>query len=511
MIISKNDFEEKLKNESFAKSNPELIMGLKQLSKINKEIESLNVSKQCKNNLYSLNKVLSVLKEKKIASIINNIMLVSDNNLQELIRIILNILVKNRCCANIIYDNTSVRANRYNINKEIGGLNIIKLDNKFELGDQLIYLKEYNKKVFNLVISSEDSLVKIDSYFFPYTINNKYTDEEKLNMLKSMCDSFSFQFINNQDNSNNLQLSYEKLNKIANKKILEKIACGNSVLSLSEIKIDNPGSKQIPHDNNYKLSEMIGLGQVKTFVARLIEYMKKNKTNISSRHMAFLGNPGTGKTIVARCLAKELYEKGIIKKNILVETDRSGLVGEYIGKTALKTKEKIEQAMGGILFIDEAYALAHCDSDKDFGHEALAILIKAMEDHRDNLIVIFAGYKDKMQRLFSMNQGLRSRIQYIMEFPDYTVEELKQIMNKMTFDLGYEVLQEAEKEIVEILEKEKNNPNFSNGRYIRNMIEKLLLIQSERADDYTIRIEDVKKYIAEQPIHEERRRMGFCD
>ena len=127
MIISKNDFEEKLKNESFAKSNPELIMGLKQLSKINKEIESLNVSKQCKNNLYSLNKVLSVLKEKKIASIINNIMLVSDNNLQELIRIILNILVKNRCCANIIYDNTSVRANRYNINKEIGGLNIIKL------------------------------------------------------------------------------------------------------------------------------------------------------------------------------------------------------------------------------------------------------------------------------------------------------------------------------------------------------------------------------------------------
>ena len=192
--------------------------------------------------------------------------------------------------------------------------------------------------------------------------------------------------------------------------------------------------------------------------------------------MVFLGNPGTGKTTVARIVAQILYNLNYIKQNKLIEVSSKDLVAEYVGQTAPKTMAVIEKAMGGVLFIDEAYSLASGKGQgNSYNEEAIATLIQAMENSRDNLVVIFAGYTVEMQDFLNANSGIVSRIGYTVEFEDYTEDELVQIFKNMVKKAGFEITDEAIQKAKDIIKKYKNTKNFGNARFARSLYEKSVI------------------------------------
>ncbi|MBP3597676.1 MAG: AAA family ATPase [Clostridia bacterium] len=232
-----------------------------------------------------------------------------------------------------------------------------------------------------------------------------------------------------------------------------------------------------------ELNELVGLKNVKTMLNDLVSLMQfrekaGNEVNIKSTnlHMVFLGNPGTGKTTVARMVAGILYNLKYIKQNKLLEVSAKDLVGEYVGQTGPKTMAVIEKAMGGVLFIDEAYSLASKPGqNSSFNEECVATLIQAMENYRENLVVIFAGYSKEMQDFLNSNSGIVSRIGYTMEFEDYETDELISIFKSMTKKAGFIVEDEAIKKVESIIEEYKNTENFGNARFIRNLYEKTII------------------------------------
>ncbi len=241
-------------------------------------------------------------------------------------------------------------------------------------------------------------------------------------------------------------------------------------------------------DLDEKLDRIIGLDTLKDelrkFRNKVLFDQAREKQGIKtdddqSYHMMFKGNPGTGKTMMARIVAELLYEVGIISKNRVIETDRSGLVGKYIGETETKTKKVVESAFGGVLFIDEAYALNGNDA-WDYGKKAMDTLIKMMEDHRSQLVVIMAGYTKEMEQLYQLNTGLRSRIAYEFEFPDYNLDELIAIAEKMYDDQHY-VLDDDAKEILRIrLDDLRKRPHFGNARVVRQIVDKSIINLANR-------------------------------
>ncbi|MBQ3290765.1 MAG: AAA family ATPase [Mogibacterium sp.] len=252
------------------------------------------------------------------------------------------------------------------------------------------------------------------------------------------------------------------------------------------------GLKTVKHD----VEELVGLAKV-----RKMRQEKGMKTVPVSLHLVFSGNPGTGKTTVARILAKLYKEIGILSTGQLVETDRSGLVAGYVGQTAIKTQGKIEEAMGGVLFIDEAYTLNQ--EGENFGQEAIDTILKAMEDHRDEFVVIVAGYTELMKAFVESNPGLRSRFNKFFEFPDYTVDELQAIFDLQCKKYQYKLTEEAEKAVrEEIIRLEAfKGENFANAREVRNLFEKIITNQAARVSNLenvdeetltTITIEDLK-------------------
>ncbi|AYO30556.1 MAG: stage sporulation protein [Thermoanaerobacteraceae bacterium] len=239
-----------------------------------------------------------------------------------------------------------------------------------------------------------------------------------------------------------------------------------------------------------ELDDLIGLDKVKQLVKEIQAFVaiqkKRQEENLLTEpqvlHMIFKGNPGTGKTTVARLLGKMFKAMKILQKGHTVEVERADLVGEYIGHTAQKTREQIKRALGGILFIDEAYSLAR-GGEKDFGKEAIDTLVKAMEDHKDSLIVILAGYKDEMEWFLQTNPGLRSRFPIRMEFNDYTIDELMQIARMMVEKRQYKFSSEAMSKFEKILINSKNGiyyDKMGNARMVRNMIEKAIRRQAVR-------------------------------
>lgn len=239
-----------------------------------------------------------------------------------------------------------------------------------------------------------------------------------------------------------------------------------------------------------ELNNLIGLKEVKQEVTSLINLIKvkkmREKYNMAvtdmTYHMVFTGNPGTGKTTVARLIAKIYKELGLLSKGHLVETDRAGLVAGYVGQTALKVKEVVESAIGGILFIDEAYSLSSQLGGNDFGQEAIDTLVKLMEDNRTDLVVIVAGYKDQMQAFLKANPGLISRFNKFICFSDYTCWELMDIMDYMSSKDGIKISKEARDDIlyqIQDLEEDRRKA-FGNARGVRNAFEKILINQANR-------------------------------
>ena len=238
-----------------------------------------------------------------------------------------------------------------------------------------------------------------------------------------------------------------------------------------------------------ELESLVGLTSVKDEVGSLINLIKVRNMRKErglplmdmSFHMVFMGNPGTGKTTVARLISKIYKELGLLSKGTLVETDRSGLVAGYVGQTALKVHEVVRKALGGVLFIDEAYSLAS-DTQNDFGDEAIETLVKLMEDHRDDLVVIVAGYTDDMKRFLKRNQGLVSRFNKYFYFDDYNNDELLEILCSMAKGSGYEISEGALNKAREILSSMDPNERykFGNARGIRNMFERMVTAQANR-------------------------------
>ena len=239
-----------------------------------------------------------------------------------------------------------------------------------------------------------------------------------------------------------------------------------------------------------ELDGLCGLAKVKEDVKGLINLVKVRKLRQEaglpvppmSLHLVFMGNPGTGKTTVARLLSKIYHAVGVLSKGQLVEVDRSGLVAGFVGQTALKTQEAIDKALGGVLFIDEAYALANQDNANDFGREAIEVLLKGMEDHRDDLIVIVAGYTDLMANFIHANPGLESRFNKYFYFEDYDGGQLAEIFRSICRKNGYELDEAADKAVAEAFQVlyERRDENFGNARDVRNVFEAAVACQANR-------------------------------
>ena len=233
---------------------------------------------------------------------------------------------------------------------------------------------------------------------------------------------------------------------------------------------------------------LIGLEPVKTRIretaALLLVEKAREKLGLAHEtptlHMSFSGNPGTGKTTVALRMAELLHKLGYVRKGHLVTVTRDDLVGQYIGHTAPKTKEVLKKAMGGVLFIDEAYYLYRPENERDYGQEAIEILLQVMENNRDDLVVILAGYKNRMNTFFESNPGFRSRIAHHIEFPDYSTSELLDIGSAMLDQLNYCLTKSAKNAFTEYINLRKEQPHFANARSIRNALDRVRLRQANR-------------------------------
>ena len=255
-----------------------------------------------------------------------------------------------------------------------------------------------------------------------------------------------------------------------------------------------------------ELDSLIGLKAIKHDVKELIAFVKIQKLREEnglksapvSLHLVFTGNPGTGKTTVARIIAKLYKQIGVLSKGQLVEVDRSGLVAGYVGQTAIKTRQKIEEAMGGILFIDEAYALAK--EGQDFGQEAIDTILKAMEDNRSDFVVIVAGYTEPMQQFIESNPGLKSRFNKYIEFADYTMEELTGIFQSFCDKYDYVIDEENLERVTNLLriKRAETLENFANAREVRNLFEQIITNQARRLNEMdNPTIEDMRTLLYE--------------
>ena len=459
-------------------------------------IDSLFITDESKELINKIINYMKLYSEGKETNYIPfNITVESDDN--ELINKIINIIK--------FYSNKY----KYCINSNIGNLSLYKIEKEEDI------TSIYSNGI--VCISNLDALNMQDVnfkkkffYLFKENLSNKSITiisdlKEKikdflLNDEKLLNEYFVFNIIGSKPSVNDVY--NELLNRIGNEddefniKLLDYISNTYTKSSLDYSSYINnlykyySFNKKLPEIEEIKsveevfseLNELVGLEKVKKTLYDLVDLITlKNKTkddlkiNNVNLHMVFLGNPGTGKTTVARLIGDILYNLKYIRLNKLIEVSSKDLVAEYVGQTAVKTMNVVEKALGGILFVDEAYALADKDGDNSFNGEAIATLIKAMEDYRDDLIVIFAGYTKEMQDFLDSNSGIVSRIGYTLEFDDYTNEELIEIFKGMVKKSGFILEEDAIPEVERLINENRGMKNFGNARFIRNVFERTVI------------------------------------
>ena len=469
-----------------------------EMTEIIDKINNLYVDETSKNLLKNIVEYMRKWKDGLEKNYIPFRLIVNSNG--ELIKEVENILYKAASTFNYLdskdkheisfyhYDKSYSYKDDFIILKDLVGLKLedIKEEQRFFY----VFENFLKEKKHNMVIISGTS-DEINNFFLGYeSLKNNYFDfvingispsiaeiYEKILLKLDIDETLKGEVLTYVENTYNESINYE--NYIDD---LVKFISFNK--KVPEIK-----TKKSLDEIFKELNELVGLIDIKKVLYEMVDVIKlKEKTkgtlNIKDMnlHMVFLGNPGTGKTTIARLISSILYELGIIKENKLVEVGVKDLVAEYVGQTAPKTSLVIEKSLNGVLFIDEAYALASKDGNS-YNDEAIATLIQAMENYRDKLVVIFAGYTKEMNDFLDSNSGIVSRIGYTMEFPDYTTDELIEIFLSMTKKAGFEVESKAIDYLKEIIEENRHMKNFGNARFIRNIYEKTVVKHASRVKD----------------------------
>ena len=344
----------------------------------------------------------------------------------------------------------------------------------------LLDMKMFSNKGITLSSLYVTLIAEIGKYYILNSLDRNHIDKNKF--LKYLA------IVNDYKEDAKKQ---EKLDSSKNQNYIKNAEKITPDISLTRESSEDMESEKSLEDLQEELDSLIGLMSVKKEISSLINLLKVNKirkerglsTPKTSNHLVFLGNPGTGKTTVARLIAKIYKQLGVLEKGQLIEVDRSGLVAGYVGQTAIKTQEKINEAMGGVLFIDEAYSLAK--GETDFGQEAIDTLLKAMEDNRDDFVVIVAGYTKQMEALLLSNPGLKSRFNKSILFEDYTEKELLDIFNLFCHKYGLWLSEDATSYLKVFLSTicSKKTENFANAREIRNLFERSIVNQANRLGD----------------------------